>query len=126
MTAVASLHRRDLANPASPARQHFSDQRLKDVQVPAYVVTTDLASRPHVISSGPIVRPRWPVQRSRAASEADRRVVYERVLCEAADAEELGRYVNGKILVEVWPRLWLPERVRQAWEQRFPELTHAA
>jgi hypothetical protein len=58
--------------------------------------------------------------------DADRRVVYEVVLQEAADAEEVARYVNGAVLVEVWPRLFLPRRVRQRWEERFPELTPAA
>jgi hypothetical protein len=67
-----------------------------------------------------------PKRRYDLADDADRRIVYERVLREAADAEEVGRYVNGSILVEVWPRLWLPQRVRQVWERRFPELTHAA
>jgi excisionase family DNA binding protein len=58
--------------------------------------------------------------------DADRRVVYEMVLQEAADAEEVARYVNGAVLVQVWPRLWLPRRVRQRWEERFSELTRVA
>jgi excisionase family DNA binding protein len=58
--------------------------------------------------------------------DADRRVVYEMVLQEAADAEEVARYVNGAVLVQVWPRLWLPRRVRQRWEERFSELTQVA
>lgn len=60
------------------------------------------------------------------AADADRRIVYEVVLQEAADAEEVGLYVNGAILVEVWPRLRLPRRVGQRWEDRFPQLVHAA
>jgi len=40
--------------------------------------------------------------------------------------EEVGRYVNGEILASVWSRLWLPRRVRDAWEERFPELARAA
>ncbi|MBO0692086.1 MAG: hypothetical protein J2P58_04230 [Acidimicrobiaceae bacterium] len=59
-------------------------------------------------------------------TDADRRILYERVLREAPDTKEVGRYVNGAILVEVWPRLFLPRRVRQRWEERFPELTRAA
>jgi hypothetical protein len=58
--------------------------------------------------------------------DADRRVVYERVLREAASTDEVSRYVNGRALVEVWSRLWLPQRVRRLWEDRFPELTQAA
>ena len=67
-----------------------------------------------------------PRRRYDLGADVDRRIVYERVLREAADAEEVGRFVNGAILVEVWSRLWLPQRVRKAWEQRFSELTHAA
>ena len=59
-------------------------------------------------------------------TDADRRVVYEMVLQEAADAEEVARYVNGVVLVQLWPRLWLPRRVRQRWEERFSELTRVA
>jgi hypothetical protein len=58
--------------------------------------------------------------------DADRRVVYERVLREAASTDEISRYVNGRALVEVWSRLWLPQRVRRLWEDSFPELTQAA
>jgi NTE family protein len=55
-TLWLSLHRRDLATLRVLLENHFADQRLEDVQVPAYVVTTDLVSGDaHVISSGPIV-----------------------------------------------------------------------
>lgn len=67
-----------------------------------------------------------PKRRYNLDQDADRRIVYERVLREAANAEEIGRFVNGKALAELWPRLWLPARVRQRWEEAFPELAHAA
>jgi hypothetical protein len=89
--------------------------RLADLTGP----TSGVVELPITIDWGP--RRRYDL-----GSDADRRIVYERVLREAGDAEEVGRYVNGVILVDVWPRLWLPQRVRLAWEQRFPELTHAA
>ena len=60
------------------------------------------------------------------ARDADRRVVYEVVLQEAADTAQVARYVNGGVLVEVWPRLFLPRRVRERWEERVPELVQAA
>ena len=53
--------------------------------------------------------------------DTDRRVVYERVLREAASTGEVCRYVNGQALLDVWGRLWLPRRVRSSWEERFPE-----
>src|ERR1700757_3061966 len=46
-----------------------------------------------------------PRRRYDLGTDTDRRIVYERVLREAGDAEEVGRYVNGAVLVEVWPRL---------------------
>jgi hypothetical protein len=58
--------------------------------------------------------------------EAERRIVYERVLREAATTDEVARYVNGAVLVAVWPLLFLPQRIRRVWEERFPELTRAA
>jgi NTE family protein len=52
-----SLHRRDLlATLRAVLDDHFADRRLEGVQVPAHVVTTDLASgAAHVISAGPVV-----------------------------------------------------------------------
>jgi len=58
--------------------------------------------------------------------DAERRIVYERVLREAATPEEVARYVNGAVLVAMWSQLFLPQRIRRVWEQRFPELTKAA
>jgi hypothetical protein len=58
--------------------------------------------------------------------DADRRIVYEVVLQEAASTEEVSRYVNGQALLQLWSRLWLPRRVRHSWESRLPELTTAA
>jgi excisionase family DNA binding protein len=89
--------------------------RLADLTGP----TSGVVELPITIDWGP--RRRYDL-----GTDADRRIVYERVLREAGDAEEVGRYVNGAILVEVWSRLWLPQRVRLSWEERFPELTHAA
>ena len=49
-----------------------------------------------------------------------RRWLYEIVLREAADPAELAAYLNGDRLVEAWPRLFLPEGVRRAWEEHHP------
>lgn len=68
----------------------------------------------------------WGPKRSYDMStDGDRRAVYETVLREAADAAEVGQYVNGVLLVQLWPRLWLPSRIRQCWEARFSELRAA-
>jgi hypothetical protein len=57
---------------------------------------------------------------------AERNVLYERVIREALTVGDLGRYLNAGVLVRVWGQLYLPERVREAWERRFPALADAA
>lgn len=52
--------------------------------------------------------------------------MYERVIREATRVADLRSYLNGMILREVWGRLFLPSRVRQGWEDRFPDLRLAA
>jgi hypothetical protein len=59
-------------------------------------------------------------------SEADRRVMYEIVLQEAATTEQVNQYVNGHALAQVWRRLWLPRRVRNIWEEGLAELRRPA
>lgn len=49
-------------------------------------------------------------------------LMYERVLREAMEVQDLRRYLNTSMLREVWPQLFLPQRVRELWERRFPEL----
>ncbi|MGH3935148.1 MAG: hypothetical protein ACRDS1_09265 [Pseudonocardiaceae bacterium] len=51
---------------------------------------------------------------------------YETVIRESMDIADVDRYLNAAVLRRVWPQLWLPVRVRRAWEQRFPSLTQAA
>lgn len=57
---------------------------------------------------------------------AERNVMYERVIREAASADDLRSYLNEAVLRQVWRRLFLPRGVRQSWEQRFPDLRLAA
>ncbi len=56
------------------------------------------------------------------SSDSDRRALYERVLNEALRTEQLQAYLNGELLVQLWPQLFLPSRVRSLWEARFPQL----
>lgn len=58
--------------------------------------------------------------------EADRAVLYERVLVEAPTAEVLSAVLEGQLLRSLWHRLFLPFPVRRLWEARFGELTTAA
>ncbi|MFY1693987.1 MULTISPECIES: hypothetical protein [unclassified Solwaraspora] len=64
--------------------------------------------------------------------QADRRVdldnpallrwMYETVLVEAVTSVELTTWLHGPTLVRLWPDLWVPRGVRQAWEDRHPQL----
>jgi hypothetical protein len=55
-----------------------------------------------------------------------RRWLYEIVLREAGRAEDLAAYLDRDSLIALWPGLYLPRGVRQAWEDRHPALRAAA
>ncbi|MDR1808247.1 MAG: transcriptional regulator [Propionibacteriaceae bacterium] len=48
-------------------------------------------------------------------------LAYETLLQEA-DAELQEQLINRRRLIEIWPELVLPLRVRRLWEDRFPQL----
>jgi hypothetical protein len=54
------------------------------------------------------------------------RSMYETVLGEASHPEDLTTYLDGDTLIALWPDLYLPKGVRQAWEDRYPVLRAAA
>jgi hypothetical protein len=54
------------------------------------------------------------------------RWMYENVLREAVSPAELAAYLDGDLLVALWPELFLPAGVRRAWEDRHPVLRPAA
>ena len=54
------------------------------------------------------------------------RSMYEKVLREASRPDELAAYLNAGRLIAVWPDLFLPRDVRQAWEDQHPALRRAA
>lgn len=62
------------------------------------------------------VRLNWsqPDRRFRLQDRGDRARVYEMVLREG-DAEDVLRYVDGALLVDLWPELVLPTALREAW-----------
>jgi hypothetical protein len=55
-----------------------------------------------------------------------RRWLYQTVLREAGRPEDLTTHLNGDLLVALWPELYLPQGVRQAWEDQHPALRAAA
>lgn len=52
--------------------------------------------------------------------------MYETVLREAAMVDELRTWLDGATLVRLWPDLFVPRGVRQAWEERHPVLRSRA
>jgi len=52
-----------------------------------------------------------------------RPALYVTVLREAHAASELGEWLNGELLVELWPQLVLPRPVREAWEEQHQVLS---
>jgi hypothetical protein len=55
-----------------------------------------------------------------------RRWLYEIVLREATRPEDLTSYLDRGTLIALWPDLYLPKGVRQAWEEHQPVLRSAA
>jgi hypothetical protein len=56
-------------------------------------------------------------------ADADmRRWLYQTVLREAGRLEDLTAYLDGDTLIALWPALFLPPGVRQAWEDQHPIL----
>jgi len=89
-------------------------ERLEDLSGPA---------------SGTVVLPGWldwSPRRSYDLSDlAALRLMYEQVIQEGREAD-LRAYLNVDLLVEVWPELILPVRVREMWESRFARLRFRA
>jgi hypothetical protein len=55
-----------------------------------------------------------------------RRWLYQIVLREASRPEDLTGYLDRDMLVAVWPELYLPKGVRQAWEEHHLQLRAAS
>ena len=76
-------------------------------------------------TEGVVELPIWlfwqPDRRFDMSEPAVARWMYQTVLREAARPEDLG-YLNGELLVKMWPELCLPPGVRQAWVEQHPAL----
>jgi hypothetical protein len=51
---------------------------------------------------------------------------YRTVLIEATKPADLHTFLDQATLTRLWPSLWLPQDLRRAWEDRFPDLRQAA
>jgi hypothetical protein len=102
-------------NPWRARRHVVTAPRLADLQGP----TTGVVELPHRIF--------WQSDRHVDLDEpALLRWTYETVLREAVSVAELQRWLDGPTLARLWPDLHLPASVRQAWQQRHPDLVRAA
>jgi hypothetical protein len=48
--------------------------------------------------------------------------MYRTVLNQAATVDDLNTWLDGEVLVRLWPTLWLPPQLRRRWEHHFPQL----
>ena len=53
---------------------------------------------------------------------ARRSSMYRTVLNEASSTDDLRAWIDGRLLEQLWPTLWLPPELRRLWESRFPKL----
>jgi hypothetical protein len=110
------------AQPARTRRRHQARPGRSTLVAPRL----ELLSGP---SAGQVELPVWLFWSGRDRSfdlgDADERAwLYETVLREAARPDDLMAYLNGDVLVSIWPeiRMRLPEGVRLAWEAKHPQL----
>jgi hypothetical protein len=52
--------------------------------------------------------------------------LYQTVLREASRPADLTTYLDSHTLIALWPDLYLPKGVRQAWEDQHPTLRATA
>lgn len=93
-------------------------------------VPTSLPRLPVVEALATVVLPlelNWsvPGQEIRLADRVERARLYEIVLREGRP-EDVLRYIDGALLVDVWPELVLPRDIRSAWEAVVEPLTSSA
>lgn len=108
----------DRATSGAPPGSRYVDQH-------PYTVASSLAHLhgptdgaavldPHLAWSG---RTRYDLANPRRLAS-----MYETVLREVTNPDDLARWLDGPTLVRLWPELVLPQQVRQLWEARFPQL----
>lgn len=109
-----ALRRQRAAQPAAPAslRPVVLPETLDDLRGPA----SGLVELP--------VRLYWSAG-SRTFDLDNRHEaadMYEAVLDVASSRADLVRYLNARLLIQVWPVLGMNRAKRAAWEERFPVL----
>jgi hypothetical protein len=79
--------------------------------------TAGIVDLPHRLVWAPA-----PAGRFDLSDPYDRMRMYEIVLREAVHPDELTTWLDAGLLADLWPRLFLPRGVRQAWEDAHPHL----
>ncbi len=65
----------------------------------------------------------WGPERTYDLDDPDSRLsMYIRVISEASTVDELARYLNKALLIELWPQLRLPRHCVRLWHSTFPQL----
>jgi hypothetical protein len=110
---------------AAMPRTGYQSRPGRGVMVAAHL--TDL----HGPTEGTVKLPLWLFWSSPGhvfdLSDRDMRLwMYQTVLREAGRPEDLTEYLDGDTLIALWPDLFLPKGVRQAWEDAHPLLRAAA
>jgi len=85
-----------------------------------FSVPSRLPQLPPECALATVVLPHWvdwspPGRPYRLADRRQRYAVYQLVLNEGS-GEEITRFVDGALLVELWPDLILPAEIRDAWD----------
>lgn len=121
-------------------RRATNDSRRKSAVAPAARPPDDYlpysARRPYVVAdkldelhgptSGTVTLPRhldWSGDSTHNLDKPARLAsMYKTVLNEAATVDDLNTWLDHQMLIQIWPSLWLPPRLRQLWEHRFAVL----
>ena len=119
---AANAHRRKAAQGSAtrPSADHFAYGDRKP-----YIVADDLGEL-RGPTAGTVTLPHHLDWSGRASYDLDRPArlasMYKAVLNEASTPQDLRDWLAERFLIELWPTLWLPARLRGLWEDRFPEL----
>lgn len=95
------------------------------LEEPSYFIIDSLAHL-HGPDKGEISLPKrlfWnPSQPFNLSDDKRAATLIRIVLLEARRKEDLEEFINPELLKRLWHRIHLPEYIRNAWEQKFPEL----
>jgi|SRR4051794_36382488 hypothetical protein len=108
------------------SRHYVTKALVLDRTASRPVVVVDDLAKLHGPATGVVSLPimlNWtPRTEFNLASEAAQRSLYQVVLREAHNEDEIERYLNADLLRRLWGTLILPRAVREFWEARYPAL----